>query len=218
MADSVIPSTPSEGDYAAQQDRPLIPDTSDPIALFKIWLAEAREAELSDSNAMSLATVDADGAPDVRVVLLKEVGENGFSFFTNLESAKGSQLAASPRAALGFHWKSNRRQVRVRGTVSALPDEEVDAYFNSRAKLSRISAIASDQSRPLADRATFKARTEALEAEYTETDNIPRPDHWGGFRLDPQSIEFWQDQAYRMHDRLKLDRTPDGWTSTRLYP
>lgn len=215
---SVIPKSPSADDYSKEADRPLISAASDPIELFQDWMAEARAAELNDSNAMSLATVDADGMPDVRMVLLKGVSTEGFCFYTNLESTKGTQLSSTPKAALGFHWKSLRRQVRVRGAIKTLPDADADAYFASRAKLSRISALASDQSRPLEDRAVFKARVDALMAKYDDDDAIPRPAHWGGFRVVPESIEFWQDQSFRMHDRLMFARDGEGWTTTRLYP
>lgn len=215
----IIPPSPSAADYATDPNgKPLIPNTSDPIALFKAWMAEARESELNDSNAMSLATIGADGMPDVRVVLLKEVTEAGFVFFTNLESAKGHQLATTPKAALGFHWKSQRRQVRVRGTVEPVSEEAADEYFATRAAQSRISAIASDQSRPLNDRAEFEQRVAELSEIFGDGPDIPRPEFWGGFRVVPVEIEFWQDQAFRMHDRLKFTRADDGWTTGRLYP
>jgi pyridoxamine 5'-phosphate oxidase len=218
MSSSVIPPTPSAADYADSGDRPLIPETADPIALFARWMADARASEPNDANAMSLATVDADGNPDVRIVLLKGVDETGFTFFTNFESAKGRQLAAHPNAALGFHWKSLRRQVRVRGSITRVPDAEADAYFASRAPQSRISAIASDQSRPMANRAAFEQRIAELSTVYGDGPDIPRPEFWGGFCLAPTEIEFWQDQAFRMHDRLKLYRKGEGWISLRLYP
>jgi pyridoxamine 5'-phosphate oxidase len=218
MSSSVIPPTPSAAEYADSGDRPMIPETTDPIGLFQQWMADARAAELNDSNAMSLATVDADGNPDVRIVLLKGVDDTGFTFFTNLESAKGVQLAARPNAALGFHWKSLRRQVRIRGSVSRVADAEADAYFASRAAQSRISAIASDQSRPMASRAAFEQRIAEVSTIYGDGPDIPRPDFWGGFRLTPTEIEFWQDQAFRMHDRLKFYRKGEGWVSLRLYP
>ncbi|KCZ66007.1 hypothetical protein L53_01450 [Hyphomonas sp. L-53-1-40] len=215
----IIPPSPSATDYLTDPSgKPLIPDVADPIALFKEWMAAAREAEPNDSNAMSLATVDADGMPDVRIVLLKEVTEAGFVFFTNLESAKGQQLTETPKAALGFHWKSQRRQVRVRGTVMPVSDEAADEYFATRAAQSRISAIASDQSRPLADRAEFEQRVAELSEIFGDGPDIPRPEFWGGFRIVPVEIEFWQDQAFRMHDRLKFVRSNDGWTTGRLYP
>lgn len=218
MSSPVIPPSPSAAEYANSGDRPLIPETADPIGLFRQWMADARAAELNDSNAMSLATVDADGHPDVRIVLLKGVDETGFTFFTNLESAKGVQLTAHPHAALAFHWKSLRRQVRIRGSVTRVTDGEADAYFASRAPQSRISAIASDQSRPMASRATFEQRVAEVSTVYGDGPDIPRPDFWGGFRLTPTEIEFWQDQAFRMHDRLKLYRKGEGWVSLRLYP
>ncbi|MBU4569032.1 MAG: pyridoxamine 5'-phosphate oxidase [Alphaproteobacteria bacterium] len=218
MPTSLIPPTPSASDYADSGDRPLIPETADPIGLFQQWMAEARAAEPNDSNALSLATVDADGNPDVRIVLLKGFDSAGFTFFTNLESAKGQHLTAHPSAALGFHWKSLRRQVRIRGSVTRVSDAETDAYFASRAAPSRISAIASDQSRPMANRAVFEQRIAELSTIYGDSPDIPRPDYWGGFRLTPIEIEFWDDQAFRMHDRLKLYRKRDGWVSLRLYP
>ncbi|MAN45818.1 MAG: pyridoxamine 5'-phosphate oxidase [Alphaproteobacteria bacterium] len=219
MSSSVIPPSPSAAEYATDPTgKPLIPDTQDPIALFQAWMAEAREKELNDSNAMSLATVDASGMPDVRIVLLKEVTPAGFVFFTNLESAKGQQLAKTAKAALGFHWKSLRRQVRVRGTVEQVTEAEADEYFATRAAQSRISAIASDQSRPLEDRAEFEQRVAELSEIYGDGPDIPRPEFWGGFRVTPIEIEFWQDQAFRMHDRLKFTRDGEGWTKGRLYP
>lgn len=219
MSSPVIPPTPSAADYAAEGDRPLVPETTDPVALLQAWLAEARETEPNDSNAMSLATVDANGVPDVRIVLLKGVDETGLTFFTNLESNKAVQLAAHPVAALCLHWKSSRRQVRVRGSVAPVSDDEADAYFASRAAQSRISAIASDQSRPMASRAAFEQRIAELSVIYGDGPDIPRPPHWGGFRLTPLEIEFWQDQSFRMHDRLRFYRKDaGGWATVRLYP
>jgi|TARA_R110002020_G_scaffold80583_1_gene200997 pyridoxamine 5'-phosphate oxidase len=214
----VIPPSPSAADYASERDRPLIPLVDNPIAFFKDWMAEARAAELNDSNAMSLATVDSDGMPDVRIVLLKDISDSGFSFFTNLQSMKGRQLAANPKAALCLHWKSLRRQVRIRGDISQVSEAEADTYFASRAAQSRISAIASDQSRPLPDRSVFEQRIAEISEVYGDGPDIPRPAFWGGFRLAPTEIEFWQDQAFRMHDRLRYTRVGDSWTTTRLYP
>tara|TARA_R110000787_G_scaffold39066_6_gene98123 strand:+ start:6559 stop:7212 length:654 start_codon:yes stop_codon:yes gene_type:complete len=214
----VIPPSPSAADYAAGGDRPLIAVGDDPIAFFRDWMTEARAKEPNDSNAMSLATVDSDGMPDVRIVLLKEISDAGFSFFTNLQSQKGQQLAENPRAALCLHWKSLRRQVRVRGTITRVSGEEADTYFASRAAQSRISAIASDQSRPLSDRAIFEQRIAEVSEVYGDGPDIPRPEFWGGFRLAPTEIEFWQDQAFRMHDRVRYTRAGDGWATTRLYP
>ena len=214
-----IPKSPSAADYAAEGDRPLIPDVSDPFALLEDWLKDANEHEPNDSSAMSLATVDADGMPDVRIVLLRGLSaEEGLQFYTNYESAKGQQLAAHPKAALCFHWKSLRRQVRIRGLIEKSTAEQSDAYFQKRAPQSRIAAIASDQSRPLDDRDVFNQRVAEISAIYGDDDDIPRPEHWGGYCLKPLEIEFWQDQAFRMHDRLKLIRTGDAWSKQRLYP
>ncbi|MEZ5946361.1 MAG: pyridoxamine 5'-phosphate oxidase [Hyphomonas sp.] len=218
MTSKIIPPTPSTADYASHGDRPLIADMDDPFALFEAWMAEARESEPNDCNAMSLATVDAKGMPDVRILLLKDVAEGGFTFYTNLESAKGEQLRDNPVAALCFHWKTLRRQVRVRGTITRVSNEEADAYFASRAAQSRIGAIASDQSRPLPDRAIYEQRVAEVSEVYGDGPDIPRPDFWGGYRLTPVEIEFWQDQAFRMHDRLKFHRDGNAWRRGRLYP
>jgi len=220
MADdtSPIPPSPSAADYNADGDRPLIPHVDEPFELLKQWLLEAREAEINDGHAMSLATADASGLPDVRMVLLKGVGPEGLNFYTNFESAKGQQLAENPQAAICFHWKSLRRQVRARGRVEPLPAKMADDYFASRAAQSRISAIASDQSRPLETRAVFQQRIDEISAVYGDDDDIPRPPHWGGYRLIPDEIEFWQDQKFRMHDRLRLVRGAAGWSGVRLYP
>lgn len=219
MTDPIIPKTPSETDYEASGARPLIDETADPVELFKIWLAEARETELNDSNAMSLATVDGEGMPDVRVVLLKDVSADGFTFFTHLTSAKGQQLSSSrPVAALGFHWKSLRRQVRIRGTVSRIPDKDADAYYASRARKSRLGAWASDQSQPLSNRAELEARLARFEQAYDGEVDIPRPPNWIGFCVSPSSIEFWQDQPFRLHDRVVFKRSGEAWRTTRLYP
>ena len=214
-----IPKSPSAADYAAEGDRPLIPDVSDPFALLEVWLKDANAHEPNDSSAMSLATVDGDGMPDVRIVLLRGLNaETGLQFYTNYDSAKGQQLAVHPKAALCFHWKSLRRQVRIRGTIEKSSTEESDRYFQHRAPQSRIAAIASDQSRPLEDRDLFNQRVAEISSIYGDDDDIPRPEHWGGYTLKPTEIEFWQDQAFRMHDRLKLVRDGATWVSTRLYP
>jgi pyridoxamine 5'-phosphate oxidase len=214
----VIPPSPRAADYATGGDRPLIAVSDDPIAYFREWMTQARASEPNDSNAMSLATVDSGGMPDVRIVLLKEISGAGFSFFTNLQSQKGRQLTENPRAALCLHWKSLRRQVRIRGNITRVPDAEADAYFATRAAQSRISAIASDQSRPLPDRSVFEQRIAEVSEVYGDGPDIARPEFWGGFRLAPTEIEFWQDQAFRMHDRLRYTRDGAGWTTTRLYP
>lgn len=213
-----IPPSPSAADYSGDDDRPLIPAVDEPWSLLERWLLDARKHEPNDGNAMSLATADKSGLPDVRMVLLKGVGPEGLNFYTNFESAKGQQLLENPQAAICFHWKSLRRQVRARGTVERLPNELADAYFASRAAQSRISAIASDQSRPLIDRAEFERHIAEISSIYGDDDDIPRPEHWGGFRLIPQEIEFWQDQKFRMHDRLKFTKAAVGWQNQRLYP
>ena len=157
--------------------------------------------------------------PDVRIVLLRGLSsEDGLQFYTNYDSAKGEQLAKHPKAALCFHWKTLRRQVRVRGVIEKSSSEQSDTYFQQRAPQSRIAAIASDQSRPLTDREVFNQRVAEISSIYGDDDDIPRPEHWGGYKLLPTEIEFWQDQAFRMHDRLKLKRSGDGWISSRLYP
>lgn len=214
-----IPKSPSVADYAAEGDRPLIPDVEEPYTLLGEWLRDANEHEPNDSSAMSLATVDADGMPDVRIVLLRGLtADDGFQFYTNYDSAKGEQLASHPKAALCFHWKSLRRQVRVRGTIEKSSAEQSDTYFQQRAPQSRIAAIASDQSRPLTDREVFNQRVAEISSIYGDDDDIPRPEHWGGYKLLPTEVEFWQDQAFRMHDRLKLTKTGAGWARSRLYP
>jgi pyridoxamine 5'-phosphate oxidase len=198
-------------------DGDLLP-TGDPIALFDSWFAAARESEPNDANAMALATATADGRPSVRMVLLKGHGPDGFVFYTNAGSRKGEEIRANPRAALLFHWKSLRRQVRIEGPLSEVTAAEADAYFASRHPDSRLGSAASDQSRPLDDRATYLARVEALRAEYPDG-SVPRPPHWTGFRLAPERIEFWIDRAHRLHERRRFTRAADGgWASTLLYP
>lgn len=190
--------------------------TPDPVELFTAWLEEAWAAEPNDANAMTLASVDANGMPDARIVLLKGHDARGFVFYTNRESAKGEELAGQPAAALLFHWKSLRRQVRIRGAVEQVSDAESDAYFASRPLGSRIGAWASAQSRPAADREELQRRVSEREAEFGE--NPPRPPHWGGYRVVPQSFEFWQDGAYRLHDRFRYTPRGQGWQVQRLYP
>ncbi|MDP4022702.1 pyridoxamine 5'-phosphate oxidase [Methylobacterium sp. NEAU 140] len=189
----------------------------DPFALFAAWMTEAEASEPNDPNAMALATADADGLPDVRVVLLKGFDARGFVFYTNVESTKGAELAQNPQAALVLHWKSLGRQVRARGSVARVSAAEADAYFASRHRNSRIGAIASRQSRPLADRATLIAEVEALTARYGDGP-VPRPENWTGFRIAPVTLEFWQNGAFRLHDRVRFTRDGDRWSRARLYP
>lgn len=225
MSKKSIPPSPSRKDYTddelyrvqAERNAEPIFDRHDPLTLFEEWLADARHLEPNDANAMSLATVDKDGMPDVRVVLLKSVDENGFVFYSNGESQKGIQLSAEPRAALCFHWKSLRRQVRIRGRVTPVSKAESDAYFASRARLSQIGAAASDQSRPLQSRAFFEQRIEELTIEY-EGKDIPRPAHWGGWRIVPNVIEFWRDRPFRLHDRMVFKADGSKWVKSRLFP
>ena len=189
----------------------------DPHALFAAWLAEAEAGEPNDPNAMALATVGADGQPSLRMVLLKGHDARGFVFYTNGESRKAVELAGDPQAALLLHWKSLRRQVRVEGPVSHVSAEESSLYFASRSRASQLGAWASDQSRPLETRETFEARYAATEARFAGQD-VPRPPHWGGWRVRPERIEFWRDRAHRLHERRLFTRAGDGWTEGLLYP
>lgn len=190
----------------------------DPFALFDAWLNDAKTTEPNDPGAMALATATSSGAPAVRMVLLKDHGPTGFVFYTNAQSRKGEEIRSNPQAALLFHWKSLRRQVRIEGTLIEVGAAEADAYFHSRARVSQLGSAASDQSRPLDERATYLERVAALASEYPAGD-IPRPVHWTGFRLAPQAIEFWLDRPGRLHDRRRFTRINGGeWTSTLLYP
>jgi pyridoxamine 5'-phosphate oxidase len=200
----------TSGDFTAAEE---------PFRLFAAWLADATAAEPRDPTAMTLATVDADGMPDARMVLLKGADEAGFVFYTNMESQKGRELAANPVAALVFHWKSSNRQVRVRGRVERVTAEEADAYFASRAKQAQIGAWASQQSQPLESRLAFEKQIALYAAKYA-IGRVPRPPHWSGYRIVPSTIEFWQDRPFRLHDRVVFTRAAPGeaWRKTRLYP
>ena len=189
----------------------------DPLTLFDAWMAEAEAGEPNDANAMALATVDGDGRPSSRMVLLKGHGPEGFVFYTNATSRKAGDLAGNAHAALLFHWKSLRRQVRIEGPVSRVTDAESDAYFATRGRDSQLGAWASDQSSPLPDRATFEARFDEMALRF-DGGAVPRPPHWGGYRVTPDRIELWQDRAHRLHERRLFTRIADGWTEGLLYP
>jgi pyridoxamine 5'-phosphate oxidase len=188
----------------------------DPIALFHVWMRKAEASEWNDPSAVALATATPDGVPSVRMVLMKQADHRGFSFYTNAESQKGMELAANPRAAMCFHWKSLRRQVRVSGTVTELSAAEADDYFGSRPRLSQVGAVASQQSRLLADRALLVARVRELEKEFPG--EIPRPKYWRGYVLRPESIEFWTSGEGRLHDRILFSRSGKEWRRERLFP
>jgi pyridoxamine 5'-phosphate oxidase len=204
------PSWLTTGDFTAADE---------PVRLFAKWFEEATLAEQAEANAMSVATVDADGMPNVRMVLLKGFDERGFVFYSNQASKKGRELAGQPKAALVFHWPAMKRQVRVRGTVDPVPDAEADAYFASRARLSQIGAWASKQSEALESRMAFEKAIAVQMAKYA-VGSIPRPPYWSGYRIMPLAIEFWQDRPFRLHDRLQFQRSAQGapWHRTRLYP
>jgi pyridoxamine 5'-phosphate oxidase len=194
-------------------------EADEPLRLFAAWFEEARRAEPADANAMTLATVDADGLPNARMVLLKDFDQKGFVFYTNLESQKGRELAAAPKAALVFHWKSLARQVRLRGAVERVEEAAADAYFATRPRLAQIGAWASKQSAPLASRMAFEQALALAMARYA-VGTVPRPPNWSGYRLTPLVIEFWQDRPYRLHDRVEFRRSAPAapWSKTRLYP
>jgi pyridoxamine 5'-phosphate oxidase len=190
---------------------------TDPFQLFDEWFAEAQASEVNDAEAMALATADATGRPSVRMVLLKGHGPDGFVFYTNEQSAKGNQLAGNPQAALLFHWKSLRRQVRIEGPVERVNTEESDAYFASRSRDSQLGAWASDQSRPLDSRDIFETRFEEMKSRF-EREDVPRPPHWGGYRVIPNRIEFWSDRPHRLHERRLFTQLDGQWGEGLLYP
>lgn len=227
----IIPASPDYQDEeyaevyakAKAEGKPLPDDenwfaTSEPFEMFANWLSDAKDKEINDPNAMSLATVDADGMPDVRMVLLKDFDEDGFVFYTNTTSAKGRQIDSIMKAAICFHWKSLRRQVRVRGNVTRVSDEEADAYFASRHKDSQIGAWASDQSSRMDGRFELEKNIAKYGAKYALS-KTPRPPHWTGYRIAPEHIEFWRDRPFRLHDRLVFERAENGgWSTGRLFP
>jgi len=206
------------GDDASSENVDFF-DVGDPLILFHEWMKEAQTSEPNDPTAMALSTVDEDGMPNVRMVLLKAVDSRGFVFYTNFESAKGCELLGQKKAALCFHWKSLRRQVRIRGGIETVSDEEADAYYNSRDRGSRIGAWASRQSRPMSDRFELEREVAKKAAKYA-VGSIPRPPYWSGFRLEPTSIEFWRDKPFRLHDRRFFIRkeNEDNWSSEQLFP
>lgn len=225
-ADKLIPDSPDTSDYTKddlyqnQLKANLAPISEDgPLDLFSKWLAEAKEKEINDPNAMALATVDEDGLPDIRMVLLKGLDARGFVFYSHKSSAKGRQLAVNPKAALNFHWKSLRRQVRIRGHVQEVSRLEVQSYFATRARDSRIGAWASAQSSPMQDKGAFERAIDRFKRKF-EGKGVPLPPGWTGWRVVPQSIEFWRDRPFRLHDRVLFARESDDspWTKSRLYP
>ena len=208
---------------AAQLADSQIPSGADPYALFDDWFARAQESEPNDANAMALATATADAAPSVRMVLLKghgpaESGKGGFTFFTNTESRKGGEIRSNMQAALLFHWKSQRRQIRITGPLMEVTPERADAYFHSRPYKSQVGSAASDQSRELAGRQVYIDRVKALWVQHDQAGKVPRLSHWTGFTLTPNEIEFWMDRDNRLHDRRLFIRNGDGWTDSLLYP
>ncbi|MBL4871526.1 MAG: pyridoxamine 5'-phosphate oxidase [Robiginitomaculum sp.] len=227
MTKSVIPPSPSDAAYkhnaaykaVKKANQTPMFDRSDPLALFSEWLEEAKSKEENDANAMAVATVDADGLPDVRMVLLKGFDDRGFVFYSHKNSAKGIQLRANNKAALNFHWKSLRRQVRIRGDVTMVGKAEIGAYFASRAREAQIGAWASKQSKGLKNRGVFEKAMDELRIKFKGA-SVPLPPGWKGWRVEPKQIEFWRDKPFRLHDRLLFtrDNQADEWETSRLYP
>ena len=215
MTDGELTASADHGDEGLTNGKLF--EATDPFRLFSEWLAEASAKEPNDPNAMALATVDAAGMPDLRMVLLKGFDAAGFVFYTNLESAKGRELAAHPKAALLFHWKSLRRQVRIRGPVTPVGDADADAYFASRPRLARIGAWASKQSQPIESRLALEKAVAIYTAKFAVGD-VPRPPHWSGFRIAPEEIEFWRDGAFRLHHRVRFVASAAGWSRSLLQP
>jgi pyridoxamine 5'-phosphate oxidase len=193
-------------------------DLKDPLELFKIWMSEAEKKEINDPNALSLATSNKNSVPSVRMVLLKGLSKKGFVFYTNLNSPKSHDLKSNPKAAMCFHWKSLQRQIRISGSITQVSDEEADTYFNSRPYESRIGAWASDQSKPMNERKEFLKKIEEFKIKYKNDNNLPRPNHWSGWCLNPSSIEFWLGDQFRIHERLKYTKILNDWKKEILYP
>ena len=227
MTKSIIPPSPSAAQYTRSEEYKAVMKAnetplfrhSDPISLFAKWMEEAKKKEPNDPNAMAVATVDEHGLPDVRMVLLKGLDERGFVFYSHKNSAKGVQLRINSKAALNFHWKSLRRQVRIRGDVTMVSKTEIGSYFSTRARDSQIGAWASKQSKPMKNRGIFEKTMQELRAKF-EGASVPLPPGWKGWRVDPQQIEFWRDKPFRLHDRLVFTREDSSkdWTKHRLYP
>ncbi|MEM6413801.1 MAG: pyridoxamine 5'-phosphate oxidase [Pseudomonadota bacterium] len=215
--EAIIPETPSDEFYSADEDQGHVFTDDDPFVLFREWLLLANDREINDPNAMSLATVDASGLPDVRIVLMKDLNDRGVSFFTNMTSAKGRQIDANNWGALSFHWKSIRRQVRFRGEIEQVTASEADAYFAKRARGTQIGAWASDQSNVLSSPDALQRSVDECERRF-EGKPVPRPGHWTGYRLIPTEIEFWVNRPYRLHHRKKFVRTNNNWEAQWLSP
>jgi len=193
-------------------------DLNDPLELFKIWMSEAEKKEIRDPTSSSLATANKVGQPDVRMVLLKALSSKGFVFYTNLNSSKSRDLKENPKAAMCFHWKSFNRQIRILGSVTQVNEKEADLYFNSRSYGSRISAWASDQSKPMNEISEFFKKIKEFKTKYNNEKNVPRPPYWSGWCLEPSSIEFWLHKDDRAHERLRYNKTANGWKKEILYP